>query len=53
MEIALGLRDFSGLTVVALNGIGGIDHLTDGGGILKIAAQQLPFVPPRLDDNGI
>ena len=50
---ALGLGDFADLTVVALYGIGGVDDLTDGRGILIIAAQQLPFVSPRLDDNGI
>lgn len=50
---ALGLGDFADLTVVALYGIGGVGDLTDGGSILKIAAQQLPFVSPRLDDNGI
>ena len=50
---ALGLGDFADLTVVALYGIGGVDDLTDGRGILKIAAQQLPLVSQRLDDNGI
>ena len=49
----LGLRNLAHLTVVALDGIGRIDYLTDSRGVLKIAAQHLPFVPPRLDDNGV
>ena len=35
---ALGLGDFADLTVVALYGIGSVDDLTDGRGILKIIA---------------
>lgn len=36
-EHALGLRSLAHLTVVALDGIGRVDHLTDSRGVLKIA----------------
>lgn len=52
-ERALGLRNFAHLTVVALDDIGRVDYLTDSRSVLKIAAQHLPFVPPRLYDNGV
>lgn len=45
-EHALGFRNFAYLAVVALNGIGGVDHLANSRGVLKIAAQQLPLVSP-------
>ena len=52
-EDTFGLCYFTDMPVVALNGIGGVDDLTDGRSIKKIATQQLPFVSPRLDDDGI
>lgn len=36
---AIGLYDFTNLAVVTIHGIGGVDDLTDGHGLLKRTVQ--------------
>lgn len=45
---AIGLDDFTNLTVVTIHGIGGVDDLTDGHGLLKRTVQQIHKFPLEL-----